>query len=68
MKGKELATATSQELSQMLMQQQAELRTFQSQLASNQLSNVRAVRKVRKQIARIQTFLSKKKVTPTTVV
>ena len=57
---KELKNASPEALKKVLQEAEDELRSMRSALASHQLAQVRKVRLVKKNIARIKTFLSQK--------
>lgn len=54
---KDMRTAAPDALARALLEAQAKLRHLQGQLAANQLKQVREVRSVRRQIARLKTIL-----------
>lgn len=62
MTAKTLKDHTPEALNKNLREARARLRELRSEIASHQLRNVREVRKVKKQIAQINTFLNAKEI------
>jgi len=60
MEEKELKKASPEVLKKALQEAEGELRAMHSALSSNQFSQVRKIREVKKTIARIKTFLNQK--------
>ena len=56
----DLQTKTAEELQQQLVDAKKELFNLRFQNATNQLDNTSRIKEVRKNIARIQTFISEK--------
>lgn len=57
---KELLTKTKAELTKMLAESQEKLRELRFKDSNKQLKNVRAIRQVKQEIARILTLVNKK--------
>lgn len=58
---KTLTSQTSEALTRMVAEAEAELRDLRFQMASNRLKQVRKVRELRKQVANVRRVLSEKK-------
>ena len=67
MEVKDLKKLSAEPLEKMLIEKQATLRDLRSSVASNQLLNVRGIRKVRKDISQIKTILTEQKKVQETV-
>ncbi len=57
---KELKTKTEKELKQFIAESRDKLRDLRFKDANKQLKNVREIRKIKKEIARVLTLLNKK--------
>lgn len=60
MKTKELRQKTKEELQKLISEQREKLRTLRFDVALKEIKNVREIRKVKKNIAKILTILNEK--------
>lgn len=61
MEYKELKNKSEKDLQEMLSENREELRSLRFEASENQLKNVKKIYKIRKDIARILTFINSKK-------
>lgn len=59
---KELKTKSTEELNKMLAESRDKLRDLRFKVANRQLKDVRAIRKIKREIARMLTLINKKSV------